>query len=68
MHLLPMSLTDSQAHSPYFRDLVFLNPLAFTATLCSERWEHCHSLSAHLSYHSQKHQENTLWTVSSHHL
>lgn len=50
MHLLPMAPTDSQAHSPCFRDFnthtVFPNPLGFTFTLCLERWEHCHSLSA----------------------
>lgn len=40
MHLLPMSPTDSQAHSPCFRDFnthtVFPNPLRFTSTLCLE--------------------------------
>lgn len=51
--------------SPCFRDFnthtVFPNPLGFTSTLCWERLEHCHSLSAHLSCHSWKDQKNMLW-------
>lgn len=51
--------------SPCFRDFntntVFPNPPDFTSTLSLERWEHCHSLSAHLSCHSRKDQENMPW-------
>lgn len=64
MHLLPTSPTDSQAHHLASEILTHIqcSPIPWVShLLCVERGEHCRSLSAHLSCHSWKDQENMLW-------
>lgn len=68
-HMYQCNGNASVSRVPYrFSGSFTLPPLGFTPTLCSERWEHCHSISTHLSCHSGKDQGNMLWTVPSHHL